>query len=247
MTIRNISKYKNHATPVKRSDRHFQKATIEGLPEVATVLESVLEWRLIREMELMSSESANGTVVSRGTDEWTINRRSIPLGTYQVKFTASLTIRLSASLLLRNLSAFDYGFIKISNASIKVIIDGGSKVRWGSNENVTVNGYLSYDKNIGPGDLTGLNFTWSCRDSGANASVTLESWKANVPSSVNIETSQLHLGKTYVLRLTVTKGARSSFDEMSFELVQGNIPHVSLRYLKIEPIANCNVLIYYQY
>ena len=192
-------------------------------------------------MEMTSSESANGTVVSRGTDEWTINRRSIPLGTYQVKFTASLTFRYSSSLLLRSLSAFDHGFIQITNASIRVIIDGGSRVRWGSNENVTVNGLLSYDRNIGPGDLTGLNFTWSCRASGTNTSTTLKSDECfhsfiveeNVTSSVNIETSQLDLGRQYILRLIVTKDERSSFAEMSFDLVDGKIPHVFLRYIKI--------------
>ncbi|XP_078363993.1 polycystin family receptor for egg jelly-like [Oculina patagonica] len=233
VTIGNISKDRYHATPVERSAKRLHKANIEGLPESVIVLESVLEWRLVSEIELLSS--AEGALVSEGTEEWTINRRSIPVGIYQVKFTASLTIYDSA--FLRYLRAFDYGFIEITAAPIRVIIDGGKKVRWGSNENVTVNGSLSYDRNIGPGDPTGLNFTWSCRDSAANASMTMESVKcihslveeANVTSSVNIRTSQLEAGKTYVLRLTVTKDERSSFAEMSFELVDGRIPHVFLR------------------
>ncbi|XP_078351506.1 polycystin family receptor for egg jelly-like isoform X2 [Oculina patagonica] len=232
VTIRNISKDKYHATPVARSAKRLNRAMIEGLPEDAIVVESVLEWRLVSEMELMSSNRAVGALVSQGTDEWTINRRSIPVGIHHVKFTASLAIH--DFVFPRYLSAFDYGFIEITTAPIRVIIDGGSKVRWGSNENVTVNGSLSYDRNIGPGDLTGLNFTWSCRDAAANASMTVECFhsfveKANVTSAVNIETSQLETGKTYVLRLTVTKDERSSFAEMSFELIDGKMPHIFIR------------------
>ncbi len=234
MTIRNISKDKYHATPVARSAKRLNRAMIEGLPEDAIVVESVLEWRLVSEMELMSSNRAVGALVSQGTDEWTINRRSIPVGIHHVKFTASLAIH--DFVFPRYLSAFDYGFIEITTAPIRVIIDDGSKVRWGSNENVTVNGSLSYDRNIGPGDLTGLNFTWSCRDAAANASMTVECFhsfveKANVTSAVNIETSQLETGKTYVLRLTVTKDERSSFAEMSFELIDGKMPHIFIRYM----------------
>lgn len=238
MIIRNISKDKYHATPVERSTKRLHKAVIEGLPDGVIVLESVVEWRLVSEMELMSSKLAEGALVSQGTDEWTINRRSIPVGIYQVKFTASLAIHDFA--FPRHLSAFDYGFIEITAAPIRVIIDGGSKVRWGSNENVTVNGSLSYDRNIGPGHFTGLNFTWSCRDAATVESVEcfhLLVVEANVTSSVDIETSQLEVGKTYVLRLTVTKDERSSFAEMSFELVDGKMPHVFLRYMKIEQMA----------
>ncbi|XP_078351521.1 polycystin family receptor for egg jelly-like isoform X1 [Oculina patagonica] len=233
VTIGDMSKDRYHATPVERSTKRLHRANIEGLPEGVIVLESVLEWRLVSKMELLSS--AEGTLVSEGTEEWTINRRSIPVGIYQVKFMALFTIYDSA--FPRYLHAFDYDFIEITAAPIRVIIDGGGKVRWGSNENVTVNGSLSYDRNIGPGDPTGLNFTWSCRDSAANASMIMESVEcihslveeANVTSSVNIRTSQLEAGKTYVLRLTVTKDERSSFAEMSFELVDGKIPHVFLR------------------
>lgn len=236
--IRSISKYKYHATPVERSAKRLQKAIIEGLPEGATVLESILEWRLLSEAELMSSDLTDGTLVSQGTAEWTIHRRSIPVGIYQVKFMASLTIHDSG--FIRNISAFDFGFIEITTAPIRIVIDGGSSVRWGSDESVTVSGSLSYDRDTGPGDFTGLNFTWSCRDSATNASMTVESVEclhsfvveANVTSSVNIETSQLEAGKTYFLRLTVTKDERRAFSEMSFELVDGKIPHVSLRYIK---------------
>ncbi|KAJ7390751.1 hypothetical protein OS493_022309 [Desmophyllum pertusum] len=227
-----MSRDKYHPTPTKRSVKIIQEATVQGLTEGVTVLESVLEWRLVNVIDLEASESAKGSIVSQGTAEWTINRRSVPAGIYQVTFTVSLTI--DDSPLPRNLKAFDYGFIEIITAPIRVIIDGGSSVRWGSNETITVNGSLSYDSNIGPGNQTGLNFTWSCRDSKRNDSMTHGCFhvflaEGNVTSSAKVQTSHLEIGKSYVLRLTVSKGDRSSFAEIAFEVVDGNIPHVNLR------------------
>ena len=82
MSIRNISKDKYQATPVKRSAKSVLSAKIEGL-ENFNVLESVVEWRL------GASQTALGPLISLGTNEWTINRRLIPAGIYQVKFTAA--------------------------------------------------------------------------------------------------------------------------------------------------------------
>ena len=94
MTIRNISKDKYHATPVSRSVKKVQEAVIQGLNEDLTVLKSTFEWSVVSEMELAASESALGTLVSQGTTEWTINRRSIPAGIYQVKFNATITLEV---------------------------------------------------------------------------------------------------------------------------------------------------------
>ena len=196
------------------------------------MLESVVQWRLLSDIELASSELTEGTLVGHGTNEWTIHRRSIPAGIYQVKFTVSLTTRESG--FLRNVNGFDYGFFQIVSAPIRVIIDGGSSVRWGSKENVTVDGSRTYDLDVGPGDLTGLDFTWSCHDSEANTSLTNKCFvsfvvQANVTSSANIDTSRLEVGVVYVIRLTVSKNEKSSFTEMSFEIVDGKIPHIALR------------------
>ena len=228
MTIRNISKNKYHATSVKRSVKSVQEALIEGLPEGVTLLESVLEWRLVSEAELAASESADGTLVSQGTAEWVINRRSVPAGIYQVKFAASITIGDPA--FPQTLKAFDYGFIQVIAAPLRAIIDGGSSVRWGSTETVIVDGSLSYDGDIGPGNHTGLNFTWSCRETVRNASFSNAFLMENVTSTtIGISTSQLAVGKKYVLRLTVSKDVRSSSAEISFEIAAGEIPQVTLR------------------
>lgn len=232
MSIRNISKDKYLATPVQRSLKTVLVAKIEGI-EGINAFESVLEWRRVSEMELAASEAAEGSLVSQGTNEWTINRRSIPAGIYQVKFTALYKVGDPASP--QTLNAFDYGFIEVIAAPLRPIIDEGSSARWGSVEIVTVDGSLSYDGDIGPGDYTGLNFTWSCLDAGDNSSTSCDCFGSFVDqenvnfTSVTIDPSQLEIGKTYILRLTVSKDVRSSVAEMTFEIAAGEIPRVSCR------------------
>ena len=233
MTIRNISKDKYHATVVMRSAKSVQEAIIQGLHSDVAVLSSNLEWRIISEAELAASVLSEGTLVSKGTTEWTITKRSIPAGIYQVKFTASYTIGDQA--FPQMLAAFDFGFIELISAPIRAIIDGGSSVRWGSKEIVTVDGLLSYDGDIGPGNHTGLNFAWSCLDVDDNVTMSNDCSGSfvgdvnNMSGIITINPDKLEANKSYVLRLTVSKDVRTSFAEMSFEIAAGEIPQVALR------------------
>ena len=229
MTLGDISKDKYQPTIVKRSVKSNLEAIITGLPSDVAILESTLEWRIISELELASSEYAEGTLRSQGTAEWTINRRSIPAGIYQVVFTASYSVGDPAQP--QTLKSFNYGFVEVVTAPVRAIIDGGSSVRWGSVEIVTVDGSLSYDVDIGPGNHTGLNFAWSCLDS--NASMSSDCFGSFVGGgnsiSTTIDPGQLKARNTYVLRLTVFKDERNASAEMSFEIAAGEIPQVTLR------------------
>ena len=223
MTIKGISKDKFYPTIIQRFDKSFQQAIVQGLPDNVPVVGSLLQWRLISEAELAASNSTEGTLVSQGTAEWDINRRSIAAGIYQVKFSASFSM----------LQAFDYGFIQVVVGPLRAIIDGGSSVRWGSTETVSVDGSLSYDADIGPGNRTGMTFAWSCRDSAENAPLSSDCVGAFVEGAsavtVSIDASLLTVGKTYVLTLTVSKDNRNSFAEMKLEIAAGEIPQVILR------------------
>ena len=230
MTIRNISKDKYQATPVERSVKSVREALILGLNKDLTVLTSTFEWSVVSEMELGASESALGTIVSQGTTEWTINKRSIPAGIYQVKFNATLAIGDPASP--KVLNAFDYGFIEVIAAPVRAVLDGGSSVRWGSKQNVTVDGSLSYDADIGPGIHTGLNFSWSCRSDTFESNTCFGSFQNegdSNPAFITIDPSKLEIDKTFFLRLNVSKDVRSSFAEMSFTIAAGEVPQVTLR------------------
>lgn len=216
--------------------KSVQKATIQGLQSNVAVLSSTLEWRIISETELALSESTDGELVSQGTTEWTINRRSIPAGIYQVKFNALYTV--GDPKFPQTLSAFDFGFIEVIAAPVRAIIDGGSSVRWGSVEIVTVNGSLSYDGDIGPGNHSGLIFAWSCLYSEDNASsLSSDCFGAfvghlNASTVIGIDPSRLEVGKKYILRLTVSKYDRSSTAEMSFDIAEGEVPQAILRYIR---------------
>ena len=222
------------ATTVKRSEKSIHQAIIEDLPD-KPVLESVMEWRLISEQELEASESPVGTLVSQGTAQWNINRRSVPSGNYLVTFTVSIRVGDPASS--ETLKAFDYGFIKVIAAPLRAIIDGGSSVLWGSRETVTVDGSLSYDGDVGPGNSSGLKFTWSCYRLGDNTSVSdncFGSFKGDVTlTSIEIIPRGLKIRHPYVLRLKVSRDDRSHFAEIIFEIAAGEIPQVSLRYFKM--------------
>lgn len=231
MIFRDISTDIYHPTVVKRSTKRSLEVIIEGLPSDVEILQSTLEWRLISKAELETSTgSAQGTLVSRGTAEWTINRRSIPAGVYQVKFSASYKVGDTA--FPQTLQAFNYGFIEVISAPLKAILDSGSSVRWGSAAIVNVDGSLSYDEDIGPGNNTGLKFDWSCLD---NASVSNDCFGSfhgvvnTTSTAISIDPSPLNIGRAYVLRLNVTKDERSSVAEMSFEIAAGDIPQVTLR------------------
>lgn len=232
VTIENISKDKYQPTTVERAAKSIQRAIISGLPEGDATLKSELEWRLVSEAELKTSESAEGTLVSQGKAEWTISKRTLAAGIYQIKFMAFITIGdLGVS---QTLKAFDYGFIQVVAAPVRAIIDGGSSVLWGSTEIIVVDGSLSYDGDIGPGNHTGLTFSWSCRDSPRNdIPLSNNCFGAFVDGrngiAIRIDPRVLTVGKTYFLRLTVSKDDRRSFTEMSFEIAQGEIPQVTLR------------------
>ena len=103
----------------------------------------------------------------------------------------------------------------------------------GSAETVTVDGSLSYDGDIGPGNHDGVEFTWYCREAIENGSVNNDCFGAFVDGAnalaVSIDTSVLDIGKTYVLCLNVSKDVRNAFAEMTFEIAAGEIPLVKLR------------------
>lgn len=232
MTIRSISKDKSNATRVDRAKAMIQEAYVQGLPQRTSVLSSTLEWRLVSEAELVASKSLDGTLMSEGTTEWIISKRSVPGGIHLVKFIVSVTIGNPAAP--STLQAFDYGFIESIRGPLQAIIDGGSSVRWGSTENVTVDGSLSYDGDIGPGTHNGVNFFWSCTDI-VNFSISYDCFGAFVFDNVNattmkIATSQLVIGKSYVLELEVSKDKRKASTNMSFEIAAGKVPQVTLRY-----------------
>lgn len=208
-------------------------ATVKGPPDDVFVLDTKFEWRL----KHMEDSDGEETVVAQGTTWWTINRRSIPVGIYQVYFNASYIVEttfpeLSGSSDTEVLEASDYGFIKVIKAPLFAVIDGGTSVRWGSQVTSSVNGSLSYDGDIGLGSNSGLQFSWSCRRSdGIDFSSDCHTSFTDGANSavVTINAGRLQVKETYVLRLTVSADDRNSFAQMYIEVESGDLPLVVLR------------------
>lgn len=233
----NISREINNPTIIDRSVKYEKAATVKGPPDGVTVLKTKLEWRLEQKNDSSSSQSAEGTVVAQETSLWTINRRSIPVGIYQINFTISYTVETSSSELSASfnsdvLVASDYGFIKVIKAPLVAVIDGGTSVRWGSNVISSVNGFLSYDGDVGVESNDGLHFSWSCRRSD-EMDFTSDCYSSFIDGKtsavVTINATRLQVKETYLLRLTVSADERSSFAEMHINIESGVLPLLFLR------------------
>ena len=232
-TIVNISREINNPTIIDRSVKYEKTVIVKGPPDGVTVWESKLEWRLKHK-----NESTGGTVVAEETTFWTINRRSIPIGNYQIKFTVSYSVETNPSELSarshRNvLEASDYGFIKVVKAPLFAVIDGGTSVRWGSQVISSVNGALSYDGDVGLESNDGLHFGWSCRRSD-KIDFSSDCYSSFINGTkdavVTINASRLQMKETYVLRLIVCAADdRSSFAEMKITVESGELPLLFLR------------------
>lgn len=56
-----------------------------------------------------------------------------------------------------------FGYIEVTSTNLVANISGATQASQGFNELLTLNGTLSHDPDVGPGDYTGLEFTWLCR------------------------------------------------------------------------------------
>lgn len=224
-TIVNISKEINSPTIIDRSVKYEKGVIIERPPDNMTVLESKLEWLIEQKDEFQVAE-----VVAQGTTIWTINRRSIPVGIYQINFTASYTVETSSGNEV--LEATDYGYIKVIKAPLFAVVDAGTSVLWGLKVVSSVNGSMSYDGDVGLESNEGLQFSWYCRRSD-EIDFSSDCYSSFIDGStspvVTIDPIRLHVKETYVLRLTVSADDRSSSAEMDINTESGELPLLFLR------------------
>ncbi|XP_068742451.1 polycystin-1-like protein 2 [Montipora capricornis] len=138
------------------------------------------------------------------------------------------------------------------------IIDGGIEVTLGLNKSYTLNASLSYDPEVGPGDHTGMNFTWFFgaikRNSTSNKDsfIVLEDavieYLDDTAHGKLVATTIRHLNvnTTYVTKLVVAKDYRNASVFQILRVVNGDPPQVSQRCLinckpKISPSAKLSV------
>ncbi|KAL9965156.1 hypothetical protein ACROYT_G028918 [Oculina patagonica] len=129
--------------------------------------------------------------------------------------------------------------------NLVAIIYGGTEVIRGLTENITMNGSLSYDPEIG--DKKGMNFTWrygsiprnnkSCLQllkQGSFPPVNLsaiQNEKVSFGRTISINTNATNGSETFVFTLTVAKGYRTASAIQVVHLVKGDPPRIYQRCL----------------
>ena len=129
-------------------------------------------------------------------------------------------------------------------SDLVAVISGGAEVIRGHEEKLTLNASLSYDPDVGPGDHSGMSFTWYYGEIIGNYSglraVTNESFTGVNESALNysgqafglqfiFNTTARSLGTIYVVKLVVVKDCRNSSAYQVIHLVKGNPPEISQR------------------
>ncbi len=128
--------------------------------------------------------------------------------------------------------------------NLVAVISGGAEVVRGLNENITMNGSLSYDPETG--DNKGMNFTWRYGSIPRNNNTSLQLVKQGSFSPVNVSAIQNEMvsfgriisintnatngSETFVITLTVAKDYRTAIAIQVVHLVKGDPPRIYQRY-----------------
>ncbi|KAK2571916.1 Polycystin-2 [Acropora cervicornis] len=88
--------------------------------------------------------------------QWNLPKLVLDYGTYYVDFRAAFTSnpKMFGSTL---------GFFTIEKSPLRAKISGGNTVTKGKGKTITLNGSLSQDPDVEPGNITSMNFTWLCK------------------------------------------------------------------------------------
>ena len=120
------------------------------------------------------------------------------------------------------------------------IIDGGVDVVRGVDEHFILNASPSYDPDVGPGNHTGISFTWHLGTIKGNSSnnkdffVTLKDTSIDCEEilhgkNITVNTTSFNVNKTYVAKLVVAKGYRKASVFQIIRVVNGSPPQLSQR------------------
>jgi len=138
-------------------------------------------------------------------------------------------------------------YLHVDGPNLIAIIYGGTEIIRGQNENITMNASLSYDPVVGPGNHSGMSFTWyygeikgnypglqtAERDSftGINQSnVHYIGNDSGLEVTFNTSSSMFQNLTTLVVKLVVAKDYRSASNHQVVHLVKGKPPQISQRY-----------------
>ena len=148
VTIQNIGKEPRTSTLVKFADSFIFETTfsVTGCPE------TTYEWRLYSTKRQPLSYGQSYTVVSRQAN-WMLQKRSLLHGLYVLKVFITFNGGMK----------YDFGFLEIMPSPLLARIEGGQDVVRGQASIFALDASPSFNKDVGPGNYTGMNFIWLCK------------------------------------------------------------------------------------
>ena len=178
--------------------------------------------------------------------QWNLPKRTLDYGTYYVDFRAAFKSnpKMFGSTL---------GFFTIEKSPLRAKISGGNTVTRGKDSTITLNGSLSQDPDVEPGNITSMKFTWLCKkrnESFPNLSVSIPVVSlipgpgqgggggcfgtgvgrlSSNTAVVNLPTSAMNVGEFYDIKLIVQKDTRVDDFVQEIKIVNGNPPEVTIR------------------
>ena len=143
------------------------------------------------------------------------------------------------------------GFFTIEKSPLRAEISGGNTVTRGKGKTITLNGSLSQDPDVEPGNITSMNFTWLCKkrnESFPNLSVPIPvvsltpglgqggggcfgtgvGGLSSNTAVVNLSTSAMNVDEFYDIKLRVQKDTRYDDFVQEIKIVNGTPPEVSV-------------------
>ena len=175
--------------------------------------------------------------------QWNLAKRTLDYGTYYVDFKAAFASNLK---MFRSTQ----GFFTIVKSPLRAKISGGNTVTRGKGKTITLNGSLSQDPDVEPGNITSMKFTWLCKkpnESFPNLSfpipvVSLTAGPgqgggcfgtgvgrlSSNTAVVNLSTIAMNVGEFYDIKLIVQKDTRYDDFVQEIKIVNGNPPEVTI-------------------
>ena len=221
-----INKSEDLTVPIKA---HID-CPVQGKPGKVQVLYTIASYVVdLTSASFRRVKTNIGTLVS--DFNWTIRGREMNYGLYYLKLTANIE-KQAGTLVSR------FGFLEVSSTPLVAKIEGKTEASQGFSQMLTLNGSRSYDPDVGPGDYSGLSFTWLCRkknekfpdDIASLPVVTPVSGspsadvhggcygtgigklkaRVGIPYLVDLDVDDMEGGEDYVVKLVLTKSRQTS-------------------------------------
>ena len=179
--------------------------------------------------------------------EWNIPQRSLDYGLYLIE------LRVAMKSFSDSYSSA-VGFLKVVASELVASISGGTKVTRGANKIITLDASPSEDPDVGPGNHTGMQFTWLCKREGEHfpkgvldkdLPIVYPTPKGSVGRGgcydtgigrlesnsvkISMDTGKMRADQLYNVVVVVTKGIRNASFAQVLNLVPGEPPDIAIK------------------